>query len=358
MGIRVDVLPLDVNTPGHGVLRITGWEGAIEGLQCSLQSNQSGDYLHEGGRWGNVAHWFRLDGMSAVEGGSAIETRIGPNLVNPLLQASGTSAFRIEVSNPDSGESAMHMVRLNPALIASADLGPAMPAEAEPEPVVAEISPAPAPEPVPEPVVEPVAAPQPPPVPPAPVEPEVEPLHAAEPLAPPPLPPSLPARSGNRWLLPLILLLVLALIAAGAAWWWFNKKEQPKPPEPVPVAEPAAPAAAAPCTLESMQGQPELAFVQACIQNKPDSATLLEVIKQAKANNHCGVAQRLYANRAQGGDLEIASAYAREYDPKYHQASECFKAPDNATAAYWYETILGFDENNAEAKARFEELKP
>ena len=163
-------------------------------------------------------------------------------------------------------------------------------------------------------------------------------------------------------MIPVVILVLLALIAAAAAWWWFNQKAQPAPQEQPAVPEtpaPApAPAGATPCTLESMQSQPELAFVQACIQNKPDSATVLEVIKQAKANNHCGVAQRLYANRAQGGDIEIASAYAREYDPKYLQPSECFKAPDNATAAYWYETILGFDENNAEAKARFEELKP
>lgn len=106
-----------------------------------------------------------------------------------------------------------------------------------------------------------------------------------------------------------------------------------------------------------MKSQSELAFVQSCIQQAPDSTALLEVINVAKANSTCGVAQRLYANRAQGGDVQIATAYAHEYDPKYHQASECFKAPDNATAAYWYETILSFDENNADAKARLEELK-
>jgi len=340
MGIRVDVLPLDVNTPGHGVLRITGWEGSSEGLQCSLQSSQTQKFLHEGGQWNDVAHWFRLDGMNAAEGG-AIETRIGPNLINPLLQASGTANFRIEVSQPATGQSEVHIVRLNPTLVASADLGPDMPAPPEPKPE---------PKPEPEPEVEAPA-----PVPPA--EPEPEPVITAERSVPPPLP---PARSGNRWLLPLLLLVLLAVIAAGA--WWFNKQDQPpvvEEPVPAPAPTPTSePTAALPCTLESMQSQPELAFVQACIQNKPDSTTLLEVIKQAKANNHCGVAQRLYANRAQAGDIVIASAYAHEYDPKYHQASECFKAPDNATAAYWYETILGFDENNAEAKARFEELKP
>ena len=352
MGIRVDVLPLDVNTPGHGLLRITGWQGFSEGLQCSLQSNQTLEFLHEGGKWNTIAHWFRLDGMTEVDGGKALETRVGPNLINPLLQASGSANFRIEVSNPVLGESDVGMVRLNPALVASGDLGPVL--DQSPAPSRSSTAAPEAPPVVPEPVVEPEPVASKPVV-------AVEPIEPPPP-PPPPLPPVVPAKSGNRWLLPVLLLAVLALIAAGGAWWWFNKKDQTVVPEPVPAPAPPAPApeptAGAPCTLESMQSQPELAFVQACIQNKPDAATLLEVIKQAKANNHCGVAQRLYANRAQGGDIEIASAYAHEYDPKYHQPSECFKAPDNATAAYWYETILGVDENNAEAKARYEELKP
>lgn len=348
MGIRVDVLPLDVNTPGHGLLRITGWEGASEGLQCSLQSSQTHDFLHEGKRWGNIAHWFRLDSLVAVEGTEAIETRIGPDLIDPLLEASGTANFRIEVSHPEQGQSDMGMVRINPAVIGSASGGPAL------EQPVAPVTPPPPAAPVevvapPVETVEPVVE--------APA-PQPEPASASyAPVAP------APAKSGNRWLLPLILLILIAA-AAAAAWWWFTQRQQPAPVEPpaaeqqaAPAAEPAS-AAAAPCTLESMQGQAELAFVQSCIQQAPDSAKLLDVINTAKANNHCGVAQRLYANRAQGGDVQIAMAYAHEYDPKYHQASECFKAPDSATAAYWYETILGFDENNAEAKARFEELKP
>jgi len=126
MGIRVDVLPLDVNTPGQGLLRITGWEGTSEGLQCSLQSSQSHEFLHDGGHWAKVAHWFRLDGMNAVAGAPAIETRIGPNLINPLLQASGTATFRIEVSDPQTGRSDLGMVRINSAIIASVESGPAL----------------------------------------------------------------------------------------------------------------------------------------------------------------------------------------------------------------------------------------
>lgn len=353
MGIRVDVLPLNVNTPGHGLLRITGWEGASEGLQYSLQSSQTHKFLQTGGHWSDVAHPFALGSPVAVEGGQGIEAMIGPDLINPLLEASGTANFRIEVSNPQDGSTGMTMLRINPAIVASANNGPVLDTSPPPPPL-----PVPTPPPAP-PVPEVVAAPEPEPVIAPEPEPEPEPVIAPERLSPPPLPP----KRGNAWLLPLLLALLLALVAAGGAWWWFKMREQP-PVIDVPVPEQKAPepeataAAAAPCTLDSMKTQDELAFVQGCMQNPPDSAALLEVINQAKANAHCGVAQRLYAKRAQDGDIAIASAYAHEYDPKFLQPSECFKAPDNATAAYWYETILGFDQNNAEAKERFAELKP
>ena len=346
MGIRVDVLPLDVNTPGQGLLRITGWEGTSEGLQCSLQSSQSHEFLHDGGHWAKVAHWFRLDGMNAVAGAPAIETRIGPNLINPLLQASGTATFRIEVSNPQTGRSDLGMVRINSAIIASVESGPAL-----------EKSPPPAPLPSATVIVEPPAVTTPEPAPAVAAEPvpEAAPAPQPAPVAPPP---KAPAKQGQKWLLPLLALILLAL-AAGGGWWWFNRSAGEAtaavPPEDKPVAQADA---AKPCSLESMQGQTSLAFLQSCIQSKPDSAALLEVISLAKANDQCDVAQRLYANRANAGDIQIATAYAHEYDPKYHQPSNCFKAPEAATAASWYETILSFDENNAEAKQRYEELKP
>lgn len=100
----------------------------------------------------------------------------------------------------------------------------------------------------------------------------------------------------------------------------------------------------------------ELALVQACIRDVTDSAALLEIIQQAKANGHCTIAQRLYANRARAGDNLIAMAYAREYDPQFHQANACFQQAEAATAAYWYQIVLDRDSTNAEAKARLEAL--
>jgi hypothetical protein len=162
-------------------------------------------------------------------------------------------------------------------------------------------------------------------------------------------------KKSNKGLIGL-LIVVLLLLAAGGGFWFYKRTPAPAPVAANPAAAPAGADAQA-CTLESMNSLPELTFVQTCIKAAPDSAKLLEIINQAKAGKHCGVAQRLYANRAQAGDALIANAYAREYDPKYLQASECFPTADNATAAYWYETILTQDPNNAEAKQRFEELQ-
>jgi len=110
------------------------------------------------------------------------------------------------------------------------------------------------------------------------------------------------------------------------------------------------------CSATNLATKSELAFVQACIAEQPPTDALLAVIQNAKSAQKCGVAQRLYANRAQGGDSKVALAYAREYDPKFHQSNDCFKEADNATAAYWYDTALQVEPDNAEAKQRYEEL--
>ena len=117
--------------------------------------------------------------------------------------------------------------------------------------------------------------------------------------------------------------------------------------------EPKAPAG---CSAQSLDTLSELEFVQTCVQEKLDSDKLLAIIQSAKEAKKCGVAQRLYANRAQGGDTKIALIYAGEYDPKYHQASECFKEADKDTAAYWYETVLQSEPENQTAKQHLEEL--
>lgn len=139
-----------------------------------------------------------------------------------------------------------------------------------------------------------------------------------------------------------------------------NTMSQPTIPEPqvAPVQQEVKPTATvnlpAACVLNP--GVDELSFIQGCLKSEPNTDQILEVIQQAKAAKACGIAQRLYANKAQGGNARIAFAYAREYDRQFVQEGGCFSV-DSDNAIYWYETGLGLDPNNAEARARLEELK-
>ncbi|VEF13606.1 Uncharacterised protein [Pseudomonas fluorescens] len=338
MPIRVDLLALEPNVPGRACLTVKKWQGAQEQLEFSIQRNQDSFYLQEGQVWSNNPCWFQVSRFDLAANGEALEAQVGADVVDPLLEGGANSQFRIELREQGPGQSDVGVVRPGVGLLPSTAGGEtrstygaaqlSTPSAAEPE--IPEL---------PELVLPEIEAP---------VEPE--PITAEPVYTPPPA----PVKKSNKGLIGLIIV-VLLLLAAAAAFWWL--KRAPEPTAPAVAATPAAGADAAACTLESMNSLPELTFVQTCIKAAPDSAKLLEIINQAKAGKHCGVAQRLYANRAQAGDALIANAYAHEYDPKYLKASDCFPTADNATAAYWYETILTQDPNNAEAKQRFEELQ-
>ena len=339
MPIRVDLLALEPNVPGQARLTVKKWQGGEEQLEFSIQRNQDGFYLQDHKAWSNNPFWFKVSHFNLTANGEALEAQVGPDVVDPLLEGGANSQFQIDLREQSQGHADKGVVRPGVGLLPSTAGGQTrstyggaeLTAPSAPAPEIPEI-----PE-LPELTL-------------STAEPEVE-LESVltEPAyAPPPA----PVKKSNKGLIGL--LIVVLLLAAGAGFWFYKRT-----PAPAVAATAAAPAGAdaQACTLDSMNSLPELTFVQTCIKAAPDSAKLLEIINQAKAGKHCGVAQRLYANRAQAGDALIANAYAREYDPKYLKASECFPAADNATAAYWYETILTQDPNNAEAKQRFEELQ-
>jgi hypothetical protein len=344
MPIRVDLLALEPNVPGQARLTVKKWQGDEQQLEFSIQRNQDGFYLQDHKAWSNNPFWFKVSRFNLMANGEALETQVGPDVVDPLLEGGANSQFQIELREQSQGHADKGVVRPGVGLLPSTAGGQTRSTYGAVE-LTAPSAPAPAPE-----------------IPEIPDLPELT-LSTAEPemelesvltdraYTPPPA----PVKKSNKGLIGL--LIVVLLLAAGTGFWFY--KRTPAPAVAATAAAPAAPAGAnaQACTLESMNSLPELTFVQTCIKAAPDSARLLEIIDQAKASKHCGVAQRLYANRAQAGDVLIANAYAREYDPKYLKASECFPAADNATAAYWYETILTQDPNNAEAKQRFEELQ-
>ncbi|HCS45781.1 MAG TPA: hypothetical protein DIW52_23665 [Pseudomonas sp.] len=342
MSITIKLFPLASPVPGCGFLQVRGWEHDAGNLEFAIQRNQDDYYLQHDQHWGNAPCWFAQHFAEDTDGDS-ISHQVGPDIVDPLLQNSATGVFNFRLRSPDGSGEDENPMKLMEGLALSGAGSATGPGAAQTTVSLA------ATHAIPQPIVEPVAA-QVAEVPPPP-EPVVEPS---------PLTTASPAKSRTGLLL-IISLALLAVVAAGL-WFWLKQPATsepiPAPPAPAAVTVPAPPVAAVPCSVEALSSESELNFVQGCIKQAPDSATLLNVIGLAKANKQCGVAQRLYANRAQAGNVEVAQAYAREYDPKYLQPGACFTTPDNATAVYWYETILGYQADNAEAAQRLKELKP
>ncbi|WP_320910447.1 hypothetical protein [Citrobacter farmeri] len=317
------------------MVRLRGETAILTNLTFTLCNNEQ-NFLQPDGSWSPAQHWFTMNGGYALNNGSGF--RIGPTLLDPLLATASQVQIQIKLDSGETRNTTLQLVR--DELLSSEARGetgnysgssmlstPEVPSE----PVIA---------------TETVVAPEP-----------VEPVIHTEART--------PAKSGSSRL-PVIGAAILALVViAGALWWFLGRDKSPEVPpveqtqQETPASAPAAapePVAHSTCSAQGLNSQNELDFVQSCVQEKLDSDKLLTIIQAAKEAKKCGVAQRLYANRAQGGDTKIALVYAGEYDPKYHQPSECFKAPDKDTAAYWYETVLQTEPDNQTAKQRLEEL--
>lgn len=378
---KVELRPLDTNQPGLGQLVIIGWQGDNEGLAVDIQRNQDECFLQDDGEWRSNAFRFHLPALQPTTDGH-LGAIVDGKIVDPLL-ANTHSTNMARVYGPDGTQVGQARLRLGKGLMPSGAQGsaPAVDDSAAldaPEPMPASEPPAAA---VPEPKTEP--APQPAEEPPA--EPQPEPESSEPPGT------SEPSGKGKRWLWILLAALILVAIVAAAAWFglYMRDKNQPgldegsaveeeasatEAPNPEPTEEadpiesttesaPQAPAeseavtAAAPCSLQRMGEVGELEFIQACTGNSSAEDNMLEVIADARDNNHCGVARRLYAHQALNGDAAAALAYAQEFDPAQHSPSACFPEADAETAIFWYETALGLDADNAEASQRLEELQ-
>lgn len=353
MRINVRLDSLAPNIPGQAQMSIKNWSGEVSGLQFTVQRHQDLGYLngvqHD---WSNSEYWFQLN--TVEQDGEFLLVNIGADLLDPLL-ADINANYRITMRNND-GVNLSGTVKIASSLLPSSALGssqahqasghltsPVAAPAAEPE---AEFSlDLPAIEPEPEAVVA-----------------EEVPVAIAEPVVSAPPPPAAGSGSSTSKIVLIIILVVLLLLAlAGAAWWFLQKKDSAT--GPVTAVEQSEAGASTPavvaadvCSLASMQEHDELTFIQNCLQESNDSQALLEVIGQAKANSYCGIAQRLYANRAQSGDAVIALAYAKEYDPEFFVANDCFKEANTETAVYWYETVLLNQPDNTQAAQRLEGL--
>lgn len=378
--MRVELRPLESGTPGQGLLLLKGWKGAMPSLKLSIQESQDQQFLQPDKTWSTKAHAFELASLEEADG-QRFQVILDSAIIDPLLELPGSTQYLLTLEDAQ-GNQGQGVIKLSRDLMPSSAAGVAPSSNASSvlhTPPVAENTP----EPASEPEVSSSPAPE--------AEPEPEPIPTPE-VATPPAPESETSKRGP--LLFLLLGLLLLVVVALGTWYWFSQNAENAESNPVaqesveedtpeeeesltqegsietdeedantPAEEDmnessttssAVPAPA--CSVEALEQQDELAFVQGCSEADMAAEELLSVIEAARDAEHCGIARRLYANRAIAGDANIALAYAREYDPASHQANACFAVADAETASYWYQVVLDNDPDNREAQARFEEL--
>lgn len=322
------IVEIKENRPGYADLEIKRWKG--EGnIEIAIQRNQDQHYFAEGEYWGSEPTWHRLPDLQQNEEGTWTGL-LTPVLIDPLVQQTGNTQFLLWVKSGDFTDRGV--IKFIGNILASVAGGDSYREQAtrevntllDPQPEIEVVQ-----------AVEDSIAEE---------NIEIEENKAIEDLSVPvaqhsPVDSVVP-KKGKGSLIVLILLL-LAIISGVLAWLLLGKSTEK-------ASEVSA------CTYQ--QGSDEITFLQECLKTNPDTAQVLSIIQSAKQANACSVAQRLYANKGQSGNAEIAFAYAKEYDEAFVQSNVCFKA-DKEAAIYWYETGLEIDPNNQEAKQRLEELK-
>lgn len=319
--------------PGFAVLTIRNWQGDASPVYLSIQRNQDRYFLNDKGEWvGNV--FFHQ--LSLEESDAGYQITLDKTLVDPLV-SNLNMAYQFTLKD-DNDTQDIGRLRIHDDVLSSQAQGQS---EALKSTATLDNQPVP-----PAPIVE--TAPAPEPI----KQPEPELIIPEINVDEPPQRPTPPAPKKSK--IGLIFAIILILILAGILTWFFLLRGNPAG-EP---AQPPAPTSSTPsvCSVENMKSGTALAFVQSCLQSQPDSKTMINIIEQAKQNQQCDVAQRLYAYKAQSGDVEIALNYAHEYDPATASTQGCFSA-DKETAIYWYEAVLNNDSQNSDAKARLEALK-
>lgn len=313
-------IKLTANRPGYADFEITRWKGDTN-IQIAIQRNQDGYYFAEGNLWKSEPVWHEIQHHQTENG--VIVGQLTPAIIDSLVEQGSNVTLQMSAR---SGEFIDRGTLKLPSNLMSSSAGgsnvrcddiraltdePTQTVETE------------------EPVIEPELT-----------EVEQEQVNDQEPVQVSPTEITLSQKS-NKTLFIIVGLLLLAVLAGALGWFLLNKGDD--------ISKEVD-------TCEIQQGVNELTFLQGCLKTNPTTERLLEVITAAKKANACGIAQRLYANKAQGGNAQIAFAYAKEYDPQFAQAEGCFKA-DKETAIYWYETGLSIEPNNNDAKARLDELK-
>lgn len=326
------IVELREHKPGYAEIEIKRWNGSRE-IEIAVQRNQDRYYLKDGEQWNTEPVWHRVSDLTQNE---TLKGIVGPWLVDPLIKQAGNSQFLL-IAKDSNGLEDQGVIRLSGNILASSASGDSSREQEVRNAVNEEPKEEPKVETIDEPAVNEQIIEQ---------TTEPEPVIADEIIQEPApvIDHQAPKSAGGKSRSFGIIILLALLIIGGIVAWFFMQGSSQSP-------ESASNSA---CTVKS--GEDEISFIQSCLKTNPDTKQILNIIENAKKENACGVAQRLYANKAQGGNAEIAFAYAKEYDSAFSKGDGCFKL-DKDTAVYWYETGLSADPNNAEAKQRLEELK-
>lgn len=338
--IRPELKSAASGRPGEGILILTGWDpselafGAT--AEVCIQRNQDHRYLGENSQWTTTQTWHQVQ-LSEEQIEDTVVLSVDARLVDPLIE-NPQMTYQLQVNFGD--EKGVGVLRIRDGVMSSRAAGQSV------DPVAYVASQA-KPEPEPEPLVETTI-----------VQPEV--VTQASIVQDP----GEKKKSSSGLIVGVIILLVI-LLAAFFAWKFFNDASPspvstisppvtpvaPPEPAPAPAAEPAA------CSAEALNTtKDDLIYIQNCLKTNPDSEQVLSVIKAAKESKRCDLVQRLYAFKGQSGDIKVALAYAREFDPATFVAG-CLSAADKETAIYWYELVLSKDPENVDAKIRLEALR-
>jgi hypothetical protein len=337
MAIRIE---LDGYKPGVAKFLAYKWNGSPN-IDMLIQRNQDGYYLSELNQWSSEKTWHPVDNLSVNN--LQLTGEVSEWLVDSLISQGNSVRFFIQIRDKqnenyiDGG-----VVNIAESVLASSALD-----NFTPPPDNNSVEPKPKTEPelsssngaddslldtnskqetTPDPIL---------PEAPLKVEPTITPKATT------------PVKSQSKLsIIATIVVAILGFVGLIIRFSYLSSKDQQENITSIQVNSQ--------CSLNNVTDD-DMTFIQQCLKSKPTVDAIIQLITEAKKNNKCNVAQRLYANQAQQ-NAKIAMLYAQEYDEKYYQANNCFK-PDKETAIYWYETSLTHNSNNALAKERLSELQ-
>ncbi|MFQ0995982.1 hypothetical protein [Gilliamella sp. CG25] len=340
MALRIE---LNGYKPGIAKFLAYKWNGSAD-IEILIQRNQDSYYLSGLNQWSPEKSWHTLADMTVEH--EQLTGLVGEWLVDSLLTQESTARFLVQIRDKQNENySDRGVINIADGVMTSAALNTVTTTSdthLEPEECVDVIPDDEKMDGETQTIYEPEIE--------EPVEPVVEEVVTSVPTSETVTDETLtqPIKQKRKsGLIFGLIIAILLLIVMGIAIWYFLffQNQQAKDAEPAMLGQ---------CSL-SQVGDDDLTFIQKCLQTKPLTPMIIQLINDAKKAKKCNIAQRLYANQSQVNST-IAILYAKEYDEKYYQANSCFEA-DKETAIYWYETALNNDPDNKDVKARLAELQ-